>query len=312
MMQKTRNAPPPFSDMRETRAMRGFLTTRDEPGLAELATRQHGVVSLAQLQAAGLSADAVGRRVKRGLLHRIHRGVYAVGHRRIGARGHLWAAVLAVPGSVLSHRSAAAAWDLCPTPSGRLDVTTQGGARSTKAIRVHRTTNLEATTQEDGLPTTTIARTLQDLAATETQHRLQRLTARAEHLRLLDTTTLTSPTDKRGAPRLEAALEAIKANGAEVTRSELEERFLELIAREALPRPGVNQTIEGYEVDFVWRAQRLIVETDGAETHLTHRAFETDRARDAVLVSGGWRVVRFTWRQVTDGSAAETLRRLLA
>ena len=284
--------------------MRGFLTHDRE--VADLATLQHGVVSLAQLRAAGVSDDSVVRRVRAGRLHRVHRGVYAVGHRRLGERGHLWAAVLAVPGGVLSHRTAAAVWDLCPTPSGRLDVTTTGGARSTKKLRVHHTQRLEATTK-DGLPVTTVARTLRDLAA-EGDPRLARRLARAEHHRLLDTTALAEQCDRPGGRRLERALSELRPG---VTRSELEERFLEELKRAGLPRPEVNARIAGYEVDFVWPKQRLIAETDGAATHLTLTAFEADRRRDAVLVSAGWRVVRFTWRQVTDGSATRTLEKLL-
>ncbi len=272
-----------------------------------MAARQHGVISIAQLRAHGVDIDAVQWRLRRGRLHRIHRGVYALGHPRIGGRGHLWAAVLAVPGGVLSHRSAAAAWDLCAIPSGLLDVTTTTRSRSTSRIRVHHTTEPEATQQEDGLPLTTPMRTLRDIAATDPR-RLERLCARAEHHRLLDTATLTSQTSRRGARRLRAALSAM-APGA--TRSDLEERFLAMIERAKLPRPEVNALVEGFEVDFVWRAQRLIVETDGAATHLTATAFEEDRRRDAALAAAGWRVVRFTWRQVVDRTAERTLRKLL-
>ena len=287
--------------------MRTFLATDQE--IAALATRQHGVVSLAQLRAAGLSDVAVRRRAAAGRLHRIHRGVYAVGHRRLGERGHMWAAVLAVPGSALSHRTAAALWDLCPTPSGLLEVTTTGAARSTRALRVHQTQRLELEMRE-GLRVTTIARTLRDLANTG-DRRLERLMARAEHLRLLDTTPLAEQFDQPGGRRLERALDELRHRGPEPTRSELEERFLEEVERAGLPRPEVNASVAGLEVDFVWRDRCLIVETDGAATHATLATFEDDRARDAKLASAGWRVLRFTWRQVTDGAAARTLKAVL-
>lgn len=287
--------------------MRTFLANDHE--IAAVALRQHGVISLAQLRELGVSATAVRHRLRAGRLHRIHRGVYAVGHRRLGERGHLWAALLAVPGGVVSHRTAAAVWDLCPVPSGRLDVMTTGGSRSTKKLRVHRTERLEATTK-DGLRLTTLARTLRDLAA-DGERRLERMMARAEHHRLLDTTSLAEQFGRPGGRRLRTALSAIAEWGAEVTRSELEERFLEELARAGLERPEVNARIEGYEVDFVWRAKRLIAETDGVATHLTVAAFENDRRRDQVLMSAGWRVVRFTWRQVAGGSAIDALRKLL-
>lgn len=287
--------------------MRGFLTI--DAAVAEIATHQHGVVALAQLRAAGWSDDAVVRRARAGRLHRVHRGVYAVGHRRLGAQGHLWAALLAVPGGALSHRTAAAVWDLCPLPSGRLDVTTTGAARSTRELRVHRTTRLDVAVR-DGLRVTSVAQTLRDRARAN-DPRLERLVARAEHHRLLDAGSLAEQFDQPGGRRLRDALDALAHTGPNPTRSELEERLLDEIARAGLPRPQVNARVEGYEVDFVWRERRLVAETDGVATHLTATAFESDRARDARLVSAGWRVVRFTWRQVDDGSAARTLRRLL-
>lgn len=293
--------------MRETRDIHGFLA--NDQALADLAARQHGVLSLAQLRAAGVTDDAVDWRLRRKRLHRVHRGVYAVGHARLGERGHLWAAVLAVPGGVLSHRTAAAVWDLCPMPSSRLDVTTTGAARSTKKLRVHHTARLDAT-EADGLAVTTVARTLADLAANN-ERRLDRMMARAEHHRLLDTTALAEQFGRPGGRRLQAALSELQAHGPQPTRSELEERFLDEVKRAGLPRPEVNARVAGFEVDFVWREQRLIVETDGAATHLTAKAFEEDRRRDALLASAGWRVLRFTWRQVTDGTAARTLRALL-
>lgn len=298
--------------MEETSDYQPFLTSRGEVGLAEVARRQHGVVSLAQLREAGLDGGAVKWRVRRGRLHRVHRGVYALGHARITARGRLWAATLAIPGSALSHRSAAAAWDLCPVPN-RLEVTTRGTSRNVEGVRVHHARTLEATTQPDGLPLTTLSRTLRDLAATEPEQRLTRLLRRAEHLRLLDTTALTSPTGTRGARRLRAALGEVAPAEGTYTRSDLEERFVELIASAELPAPAVNTVIEGYEVDFAWRRSRVIAETDGAATHLTQSAFEADRRKDAVLTAAGWRVVRFTWRQVTPDpeAVAGVLRRLL-
>lgn len=226
--------------------------------------------------------------------------MYAVGHTRLSYRGRLWAAVLACGGpevAVLSHRSAAALWDLIPTPATKPDITTLRAAHSMPAVRVHRPRTLaeEDITQREGLPLTTVARTLKDLATLVTPHRLERICHRAEHLHILDAVVLT---DTHG--KLRQALRTLAAGDPQITRSELEERFLELIAGADLPRPEVNTHIEGYEVDFAWRAQRLIAETDGAATHLTPTAFEADRRRDAHLQTAGYRVLRFTWRQVTE------------
>ena len=107
---------------------------------------------------------------------------------------------------------------------------------------------------------------------------------------------------------LKRALSTLEQADPQITRSELEERFLALIAEAGIERPEVNTSIEGYEVDFAWRAQRLIAETDGAATHLTPTAFEHDRERDAALTAAGHRVLRFTYRQVVEDPDAVVAR----
>ena len=273
-----------------------------------LAERQDGAVSTTQLHRAGLGRGAIQHRVRRGRLHRSHRGVYAVGHPRLTPRGHLWAAVLACGGpgaAVLSHRSAAAVWDLLPSPA-KFDVTTLGNSRSTKTIRVHRSTTLTPAdiTHHDGLPVTTVARTLIDLATTLTPHRLERVVHRAEHLRLLDTHSLNAQFARANGRRTKAlhqALQTLETHDPDITRSKLEERFLALIAearssrgrRSTPPSAATRSTSSG-------RSTASIVETDGAGTHLTATAFEDDRRRDAELTTLGYRVVRFTRRQVAE------------
>src|SRR3954447_4676031 len=186
-----------------------------DPIVAELAIRQRGVVGVAQLRAAGLSASAVKYRRKRGRLHRVHTGVYAVGHPRLDERGRLWAAVLACGGpasAIARHRPAAAVWALLPEPP-RADVATLKHRRSTTRIRVHRLGDLDprrdVVTHPDGLRVTTPTRTLIDLAAILTGHRLERLCHRAEHLRLLDTRPLREVTNRPGAAKLRHALETL-------------------------------------------------------------------------------------------------------
>ena len=276
--------------------------------MAALAERQHGVVSTGQLHAAGLGRGAIDLRVRRGRLLRVHRGVYAVGHQRLTFRGRLWAAVLACGGAeaaVLSHRTAAAFWGLSPRPSGRLELTTLHRSASTATLWVHRgsTPNPldDVVRQPDGLPVTTVARTLVDLAQVLSPHRLERTCREAEFLRRLDLEAVERGlTGLRGrrARSLRQALASL-ALGPSKTRSELEEIFLSLVARFDLPRPRVNAIVAGYEVDFLWPAARLVAETDGAAAHLTAAAFERDRRRDAALQVAGFRVVRFTWHQLT-------------
>jgi very-short-patch-repair endonuclease len=258
---------------------------------------------VAQLHAAGMGEGAIRNRALRGRLIRLHRGVYAVGHSQLTPLGWRWAAVLACGGpglAALSHRSAAAVWDLLPSPA-QFDVSTLANARSTAKIRVHRGLQPQDLTTVDGLPLTTVARTLVDLTATLTPHQTERVVHRAEHLRLLDTRSLNAQLARAQGRRtkpLRTAIERLQVREPDITRTELEERFLALVLDAQLPRPEVNAMVGEEEVDFLWRAERLIVETDGAATHLTAEAFEEDRRRDAVHSMMGFRTLRFTWRQV--------------
>ncbi len=303
---------------RELRDRDAQVVSPPDRAVAALALRQHGVVSRAQLHVVGLTRNAVEVRIRNGRLHRVHRGVYAVGHPRLSLRGRFWAAVLAT-GGVLSHRSAAAAWDLLPAPS-RVEVTTLRRSASVAAIVVHRSRTLaetdRTTTQADGLPVTTVTRTLVDLADVLSAHRVERVLHRAEQLRLLDARALTdrlAALPGRRAVALHRGLERLAVAEPDLSRSELEERFLALVATSDLPRPELNVHLHGYEVDALWRPQRLVVELDGAATHLTPTAFERDRRRDAELQVAGYAVVRVTWRQVTrePTAVAATLRALL-
>lgn len=173
------------------------------PTLADLAERQHGVVATRQLIASGLSTAAIDRRVRDRRLHRLHRGVYAVGHRHVTQRGGLWAAVLACGGTeaaVLSHRTAAGLWELVPTDHARVEITTTRRSASTSAIRVHRSRTLDADRDVapfDGLSITTVARTLLDLADVLSPHQLERVCHRAEILRRLDAAALRRPRGRR-------------------------------------------------------------------------------------------------------------------
>jgi very-short-patch-repair endonuclease len=288
---------------RETHDSRELLATPVDLAVGRVAARQGGVVSVAQLHEAGLGRGAIHARTVAGRLVRLHRGVYAVGHSQLTPLGWRWAAVLACGGpglAALSHRSAAAVWDLLPSPA-RPDVSTLGSARSTPKIRVHRGLQSQDITTVDGLPLTTVARTLVDLATVLTPHQTERVVHRAEHLRLLDMHSLDAQLARaRGRPTttLRAAVMTLATAEPDITRTVLEERFLALVVDARLPRPEVNAIVGPYEIDFLWRAERLAVETDGAATHLTPTAFEDDRRRDATLSMLGFRTLRFTWRQV--------------
>jgi len=265
--------------------------------LAELATVQHGVVGRAQLHELGLDNAAIARRIRAGRLHRLQRGVYAVGHTVLSRNGAYLAAVLACgPDAVLSHRSAAALWGLRPSDAPRIDVTVPhtSGFRTTTTVVVHRPLRTPDPMTHAGVPVTTPGRTLADLALGLPRRQLENAVEAAERLRL----HVALDDDHPGARRLRDAADADRP----FTRSELEDAFLELCDRHEIPRPLVNTQVQGFEVDFCWPEHRLIVETDGHH-HRTRAAFERDRGRDALLTALGWRVMRFTARQLRRGPA---------
>ena len=276
--------------------------------MARLAGAQHGVVSRSQLLTRGFTDEDIARRVRAARLHRVHRGVYAVGHGVLTVEGHWMAAVLAAGRSaVLSHATAAAAWDLRPS-GGTIHVTVTGtGGRARRSgLRIHRSRTL---TQADvtsvrGIPITDPHRTLVDLARTLKGRPLERMVNRAERLIDFERLARTAP------PSLQAVLNAYTAI---TTRSELEERFLELCDEHGVPRPEVNARVEGVEVDFVWRDRRVIVEVDGYAFHRSPSAFETDRARDAEFGMRGWTVRRLAHTQITRraGWVADVVGRLV-
>jgi predicted transcriptional regulator of viral defense system len=295
---------------------------RREALLAELATRQHGVVTNAQLRAVGLGNSAIEHRAAAGRLHRIHRGVYAVGHPLLTIEGRWMAAVLACGrGAVLSHRSAAALWDLHRRERARTDVISPtNSGRSRQGVDAHRARSLPPDERAcvRGIPCTSVARTLVDLAEVVDVRELERACNQAEMLWLLETRALTATLDRAHGRHGAALVRRILAQGGRTetpTRSQLEERFLALCHVARLPPPQVNVWIAeaAAEVDFAWPAQRLIVETDGRAVHATRHAFENDRRRDQRLTLAGYRVVRFTWDQVKrePREVAETVRRLL-
>jgi very-short-patch-repair endonuclease len=291
-----------------------------EAAIAALAARQYGVVARWQLLELGLTSRAISYRLTVGRLHLVHRGVYAVGHKRISGRGRWMAAVLACgPGSALSHRSGAALWGFLGAASPRIDVTTpRRGGRSIAGVRRHRARRLppEDTTMVDGIPVTTVARTLFDLAEVLDLSRLERAFEAAERAELLDMRAVLLTAERNPGRRAHKQLHALlpSLTSPAPTRSELERLFNRLCRLADLPLPQVNVLVKSFEVDAFWPAPRLIVEVDSWEFHKTRAAFERDRARDAQLMLAGYRVIRVTYLQLRDQPkrVAETLRTLLA
>jgi very-short-patch-repair endonuclease len=275
--------------------------------IAGLAQRQHGVVAVWQLLDLGLSRSAIQYRTSIGRLHRIHAGVYAVGHRKLTPLGHRMAAVLAYgPDAVLSHWSAAAQWGFGQS-RWKTDVTTPTSRCSRKTIRAH-TAKLHAEDLDirGGIPVTSVARTIADLAARSSEDQLSRLIEDADRKELLDGAALERAMARRpraaGTARLRKVLAAY--GGTADTRSKLERDFRKLIARAGLPEPQFNVLVAGLTVDVYGPQWKLVVELDGEPYHNTPRQFETDRIRDATLQKHDLRVLRVTGDRLDNESNA--------
>jgi very-short-patch-repair endonuclease len=273
--------------------------------LAALAALQHGVVARWQLLVLGLSSRTIQAWLDQGLIHRIYRGVYAVGHRRLAVRGRWMAAVLACgPDAVLSHRAAVSLWDLRPVPSGPIDVTVPGRTRKGQTgIRVHNVRALHDDDRAnlDGIPVTTVHRALLDYAEAARSQELRLAIEAADRrelfdLRTIDVVLARSP-GRRGCKPLRATLAQL-SGPAPWTRSELERAFLALARGAGLPEPSVNVLIERELVDCVWPQARLVVEVDSYGFHKSRSQFEKDRRRDARLIVAGYQVLRVTQRRV--------------
>jgi hypothetical protein len=272
--------------------------------VGELADRQHGVVSRPQLLELGIGRGAILHRLELRRLRPVHRGVYAVGRGGLSRSGFWMAAVLACgPCASLSHRSGAALWSIRRGRSGWIEVTAPRRLGGRKGIRAYRASlPPDEITQVQGIPVTTAARTLLDLAAVVDRHELRRALEQAEVLRLGDITSLDALLSRYPGRRGTAAMRAIlqaELKGERVTRSELEERFLAFARDRGLPIPASNVGLalnDGWiEADCVWRDARVVVELDGFAFHSTREAFRRDRHRDRRLRLAGWEPVRVTW-----------------
>jgi Transcriptional regulator, AbiEi antitoxin/Protein of unknown function (DUF559) len=271
-----------------------------------VARRQWGVVTRGQLAAFGLSANGIAQWVRAERIVRLHRGVYAYGHDRLRTEGYWMAAVIACgPGAALSHRSAAALWRIRQRGSGLVDVTvpSQNGRRR-PGIRLHRSARLrsEEVTARDGIPVTTVARTLLDLADVLQRQALKRAVTETEYLNLFDLTSINAVVEANPGRRSARLLSAIETSG-DRTRSPLEDRFLAFIDRYGVEQPQTNVWIAGYEVDFVWPHARLVVELDGLAAHTTRAALNADRLRDRKLWRSGLRTMRLTSEALEDERA---------
>ena|SRR5881394_403094 len=306
-------------------ARRRGLDRSKEKEIARIAERQQGLVSLTQLRGLGVSKAAASKRVAAGRLYRVYEGVFAIRYPMLSSNGRRLAAVLACgPDAVLSHRSAAALWGLREDRRLSIDVTAPNRrGRIPKGIDAHRDGSLAPIdrTVLCGIPCTSVARTLLDLAAVVPVWELRKAISQAEVLRILEhgavRQVIKRSQGRRGVARLRMLMDEIHPETRR-TRSEMEILFLKMCARAKLPQPEVNPTLNlgGRRTmpDFLWRDAGLIVEADSRRYHDTDSAFQSDREREQRLQLAGWRVSRCTWEQVEreSGRLSEVIRCLLA
>jgi very-short-patch-repair endonuclease len=286
--------------------------------IARIAGRQHGVIARTQLFRLGLDRKAIASRVAGGTLHPLHRGhVYAVSRSPLSTRGKYLAAVIASgPGAALSHRAAADLWGIRPA-SCPSEVTVPDVSREIGGIRVHRTRMLDPQdfTVVDGIPVTSLARTLLDLAAILRPPDLEVVIDRAERANLFDLNAVVDVLErangKRGTRTLKRVMAAYELS---TQKSKLERAFKKLLKPAAdIETPSFNALTEGetatHEVDALWPDRKLAIQLDGFEFHRTRRDREKDASSDADLELAGYRVMRLTWDDTTV-HGRRTLRRL--
>jgi very-short-patch-repair endonuclease len=267
------------------------------------------VVARRQLLALGMGREAIRGRVERGSLHQIYRGVYVVGYRRINRKGRWMAAVLVGgPEVVLSHRAAGCLWGFLSSGLARLEVTAPLGKRARHPGIVCHETDLAAdeVTELDGIPVTSVFRTLFDLAGDLEPRQFELAWKEVGVKRLTDRVPMAVLLERHKGKRGSVAIRrlAVSTKPIPVTRNEFEERFLTVLDASGLPRPRFNPDLyvrgRFFKPDCLWEAQKLIAELDGGEVHNTDHAFQSDRRRDRILLAEGYRTTRVTWEQLRD------------
>lgn len=273
-----------------------------------LAARQHGVVSRIQLLHLGLSGDAIKHRVATGRLHPVWRGVYAVGRPQLTLHGSWMAAVLSCgTESALSHESAAALWGIRTIKTGEIEVSVPVPlCRRRPGIVVHRRARLahRHLTRRGGIPVTSLACTMVDLATRVTRDELEAAVGQADQAGLIDPESLRDALVWfDGTPGVATLRTTLDRRTFTLTESALERRFLPIARRAGLARPSTGQYVNGFKVDFYWPELGLIVETDGVRYHRTPSQQAKDRLRDQAHVAAGLTPLRFTHAQVTQQRA---------
>lgn len=267
--------------------------------LAHVAGRQWGRVTWAQIHALGVDRKAVTHWLRQGYLHRRLPGVYAVGHSSGETVAELAEALLyAGPGAMLSHASAAWWLGLLDEQPRMIDVSTPRQCRSQRGIKVHPRRHNHRIWHKR-LPTTTLPQTLLDLAAQAPLRTVRRALAKADYDGILNLPAIQAQLGpgRPGTTRLRQALRDHEPRLAR-TKSQNEILFLEICEAARLPLPETNVYMAGWEVDALWRDQRLAIEIDGIGNHRTPAQIRRDRRKDHALRSVGLTAIRYSDEQL--------------
>jgi very-short-patch-repair endonuclease len=275
---------------------------------ARLARGQNGVVHRKQLLAAGLTPAVIRGLIEAGFLHPLHRAVYAVGHLALPTYARQQAAIFACgDDAVISHRSALHMWGVIPNPPAEVDVTVSCRTRPKDGIRLHRAPiDPRDIRTRHGLPTTSPALSLIDFAAEASDDELDDAVGEARAHHLIREGELEQAVARvgrrRGAARMRAFLKAEGEPG--ITHSHAERRFRTLLREAGLPQPRTNILLPcGVKPDFLWEAEKVVIEVDSWKFHGHRRAFENDRKKSIILTDAGYLVIRVTWKQFTEEPA---------
>jgi very-short-patch-repair endonuclease/predicted transcriptional regulator of viral defense system len=275
-----------------------------EQRLARIASRSHGVVTRAELLAAGVTAEGIRQRLKRGTIFRVHRGVYRVGHRAPSREARYLAAVKACgEGALLAGRASAHLWGLLKgaAPPPEVIALTE---RHIPGVVVHRARRTVAeATERLGIPVTTVPRTLVDLASSLPESALARACHEAQVLYATTPEQVEAVLARRPSSPGARTLRRILHGGIPVTLSRLESRFLERLRQARLPLPQTNPAAGGYRVDCRWPEGRLTVELDGYRYHHSRHAWEQDRRREREARARGDEFRRYTYGDVFETPA---------
>jgi very-short-patch-repair endonuclease len=273
-------------------------THRARERIARIASRQHGRVSFAQLRWVEASSADIQRWLGQGYLTKVLPKVYAVGHTAPDRYADLWAAVLyAGPNAAISHATAAHLRGLIDFAPTSIEVSTPREKVRSLPGRIHVYARRDREREKfDGVPTTLLADTLLDLAATTTDKVVSRAIRQLDRRGELDLKALDAVCGRgrRGSQRLRNALKTARP-AIGYTNSELEQLFLEISKRWNIPEPRCNVVVAGILVDAYWPQYRLVVEIDGCDDHGTVPQMRHDRANELTLRAHGLTVVRYDW-----------------